>query len=181
MIAFLCAGGHAQDIAADMGSNHSGPFEFFDDDPDKGYPPIDSAPPGPYVIGINDCRQRRAIADRIRHLGFGPGLAWIHAKANVPRQSWHDQKFSVGRHTHINAGVFIARSTLGQFCTVSPNATICGDCTIGDLVTIGAGATVCEFCVIGDGATIAAGAVLPPHTNVPCNETWGGVPARRLS
>ncbi len=160
-------GGHGRDIAADLGN-----AVITDDNPERSQ--IEGDPilaVECVVIGINDSRLRRSLAER---KGIKGGQ-WTHSAAAV------GPDVVLGEHVHINAGVTITRTTVGAFTTISPGANICGDVTIGETVTIGAGAVVCQFCTIGDGATIAAGAVLPPHTNVPCNETWGGVPARRLS
>lgn len=162
-------GGHGQDIADTLQIGR-----FYDDNPDR----CNTRMTPPFklctevYIGVNDSRQRRSIVERHRLRQRG---TWVHPYAVVGP----DTRF--GEHVHINAGVTITRTTVGAFTTISPGANICGDVTIGETVTIGAGSTICQFCTIGDGATIAAGAVLPPHTNVPCNETWGGVPARRLS
>jgi maltose O-acetyltransferase len=51
--------------------------------------------------------------------------------------------------------------------------------SIGPRAWIGAGATLLPGVTVGEGAVIAAGAVV--RGAVPPFETWGGVPARRLS
>lgn len=51
-------------------------------------------------------------------------------------------------------------------------------CEIGDGVWIGARVVVLRGCRIGDRAVVAAGAVVVG--DVPANEVWGGVPARRI-
>lgn len=85
---------------------------------------------------------------------------------------------TLGRHTHINANCFLTRAMLGDYVTVGPGATICGDVSIYDEAMIGAGAVVSNLCTIGEGAKIGAGAVVPPNTDVPAWQTWVGVPAR---
>lgn len=162
-------GGHGRDIA----HNLRGDVDFYDDSNLRRthVDTLDLSRYGRIFIGVNDPRTRRAIAERHGILGG----AWFHPDASI------GPAVIIDSHVHINAGATITRSSVGAFTTISPGANICGDVHIGETVTIGAGAVICQFCVIGDGATIAAGAVLPPHTNVPCNETWGGVPARRLS
>lgn len=167
MTAILGAGGHGRDIAYDLGVS-----ELYDDNPKLGFLPTCSFDGGRFVIGINDPRTRKVVAAALQRRGVTADGVWVHKRAVI------GPDVTLGRHTHVNAGAFITRSTLGEFCTVSPNATVCGDVRVGDLVTIGAGATVCQFAVIGDGATIGAGCVIPPGTNVPPGETWVGVPGR---
>ena len=123
--------------------------------------------PLPVLVGINDPRIRRVVAERHNI----PGGVWVHPDASV------GPHVRMGDHVHVNAGVTVTRTTIGKFTTVSPGANICGDVKIGETVTVGAGATVCQFVTVGDGAIIGAGAVVPPHTIIPAGETWVGVPA----
>lgn len=158
-------GGHGIDIFTDL-MEHDTHAGWFDTDTEW----VQEGKPSPAIVGINDPRMRRVVAERHR-LTEG---RWVHSDAHV------GPNVSIGEHVHINAGVTVTRTTLGKFTTVSPGANICGDVKIGETVTIGAGATVCQFVTIGDGATIGAGAVVIPHTNVPAGETWVGVPARAV-
>ena len=52
---------------------------------------------------------------------------------------------------------------------------------IGNRATLGAGACVMGDVEVGDGATILPHSVLLPGTRVPSGETWGGVPAKRIT
>lgn len=52
---------------------------------------------------------------------------------------------------------------------------------IGNNVTVGAKATIMAGVVIGDGAIVSVGAVVTKGTVIGAGETWGGMPARRLS
>lgn len=52
---------------------------------------------------------------------------------------------------------------------------------IGNRATLGAGACVMGDVEVGDGATVLPHSVLLPGTRVPPGETWGGVPARRIT
>jgi UDP-3-O-[3-hydroxymyristoyl] glucosamine N-acyltransferase len=85
---------------------------------------------------------------------------------------------TLGVHTHVNYACSMTRCTVGDFCTIAPGVTICGDVVIGDDVFIGAGATICNLLSIGDGATVGAGAVV--LGDVPAGATVVGVPARVL-
>lgn len=51
--------------------------------------------------------------------------------------------------------------------------------TIGNNVWIGAGVCVLPGCTIGDNAIVAAGSVVTK--DIPPNEIWGNIPARKLS
>ena len=52
---------------------------------------------------------------------------------------------------------------------------------IGHRATIGAGACVMGDVIVGDGAVVLPQSVLLPGTRVGAGETWGGVPARRIT
>jgi acetyltransferase-like isoleucine patch superfamily enzyme len=155
-------GGHGQDIAEDIGG-----ARFRDDDPD-----LNTAVAGDTVqiIGVNNPQTRRELAKRMTIQGRG---VWVHQTAII------SQSVTVGAHTHINAGVFATRATIGDFVTVGPNATICGDVTIGDGCMIGAGAVIKNLVTIGDNVTVGAGAVVV--ADVPDGQTVVGNPAKPLN
>lgn len=121
----------------------------------------------PYILGINNPRQRAKIA---REIGYDDE-AWVHPDA-------HMYLSRIGAGTHVNYGAAMTRTTIGEHCTISPGVAICGDVTVGDCVLIGAGATICDRVTIGDYAVIGAGACVLPESFVPAGETWVGVPAR---
>lgn len=152
MVTIIGEGGHAHDIDTWFG----GGSELI-----QSTEPI----PGAY-IGINDGRIRRNLDahDEFDGVVVGPNTTI-------------GPDVTLGRHTHINGNCFVTRASLGDYCTVGPGVTICGDVTIGDDVTIGAGATISNFVTIAAGVTVAAGAVVPPHRTLHTG-TWIGVPAR---
>lgn len=162
MRAVYGAGAHGQDIAHDLGPNFAG---FADDNID--YPPVD-CPPHLWIVGVNDGQTRQIIAERE---GFTLGM-WVHSRALV------GPDVAFGVHTHVNAGAFLTRCQLGDYCTVGPNATICGDVTIGHRVTIGAGATIRNLVTVCDDVTIGAGATVVRSILEP--GVYVGTPARRL-
>ena len=68
---------------------------------------------------------------------------------------------------------------VGDSCTFASGATVAGHVKIGNSVYVGTGANILERVEIGTGAIIGAGSLV--NRNVPENETWAGVPARKIS
>ena len=71
-------------------------------------------------------------------------------------------------HSH---NVFVGKEISQQGCSSDP-------VKIGNDVWIGTGAVILAGVSIGDGAVIGAGAVV--RHNVPANEIWAGVPAKKI-
>ena len=188
-IVVLCAGGHGQDIAA-IGKNSGQPFAGYLDDnidgPDILGPCLDLEFYDNYLIGHNDSRIREQM-DRAE----GAAIA-IHASAAVHltlqalpgvvigAHTTIGPKTRLGRHSHVNGNVFITRAQIGDFVTIGPGATICGDVTIGAGSQIGAGAVISNLANLGPRVTIGAGTVVLPRQELPPNSTWVGTPARRI-
>jgi acetyltransferase-like isoleucine patch superfamily enzyme len=185
----LCAGGHGQDIAAIV-KNSGQPFAGYLDDnidgPDILGPCLDLELYDNYLIGHNDSRIREQM-DRAE----GAAIA-IHASSAVHltlqalpgvvigAHTTIGPKTRLGRHSHINGNVFITRAQIGDFVTIGPGATICGDVTIGAGSQIGAGAVISNLANLGPRVTIGAGTVVLPRQELPPNSTWVGTPARRI-
>lgn len=188
-IVVLCAGGHGQDIAAIV-KNSGQPFAGYLDDnidgPDILGPCLDLEFYDNYLIGHNDSRIREQM-DRAE----GAVIA-IHASAAVHltlqalpgvvigAHTTIGPKTRLGRHSHVNGNVFITRAQIGDFVTIGPGATICGDVTIGAGSQIGAGAVISNLANLGPRVTIGAGTVVLPRQELPPNSTWVGTPARRI-
>jgi carbonic anhydrase/acetyltransferase-like protein (isoleucine patch superfamily) len=188
-IVVLCAGGHGQDIAAIV-KNSGQPFAGYLDDnidgPDILGPCLDLEFYDNYLIGHNDSRIREQM-DRAE----GAAIA-IHASAAVHltlqalpgvvigAHTTIGPKTRLGRHSHINGNVFITRAQIGDFVTIGPGATICGDVTIGAGSQIGAGAVISNLANLGPRVTVGAGTVVLPRQELSPNSTWVGTPARRI-
>lgn len=100
----------------------------------------------------------------------------------------------IGRHAFINTELI----SDPRFLTIGDDAALGGSVRIfahyggggnlviapvkiGNRATLGAGACVMGDVEVGDGATILPHSVLLPGTRVPAGETWGGVPAKRIT
>lgn len=188
-VVVLGAGGHGRDVAhvarragfwvhgflddRQTGPEILGPFEKWESlgvfgliglNNSQARAKADSGLPSPMVIdpsvaGAPDCR-------------LGPGVV-IGAQVGL------GPSVTLGKHTHIGAGSTITRASLGDFVTVAPGVTICGDVLVGDRVQIGAGAVIANMVKIGSDAVIGAGAVV--LGDVPSGMTVVGVPARPIA
>ena len=76
-------------------------------------------------------------------------------------------------------------SIIGSKVIITPhlaekNDLVLSPVTIGNNCLIGLGAQINPGCVIGDGVVIASRAIVPKYTNIPENEVWAGIPAKRI-
>jgi sugar O-acyltransferase (sialic acid O-acetyltransferase NeuD family) len=87
---------------------------------------------------------------------------------------------TVGKACIINSGAIVEHECIiGDFVHVAPSATLAGNVRVNDSAFIGANATVKQGVRIGKNTVIGAGSVV--LNDIPDNETWAGVPARKLS
>jgi sugar O-acyltransferase (sialic acid O-acetyltransferase NeuD family) len=136
---------------------------------------------------------REAIVKRLADVGISRErfATVVHPGVEVPDGS------RVGAGTILLAGVVLTTAvSIGDHVVVMPNATlthddtledyatVCAGVSLGGSVTIGSGAyvgmnaSVRERVRVGSGATLGMGAAL--LTDLPDDETWVGVPARKL-
>lgn len=86
---------------------------------------------------------------------------------------------TLGCHVHVNTSATINQSSyIGDFCTISPGAKICGDVKIGSVTSIGAGAVVINFKTIGSNCILGAGTVV--IDDIDDGLTVVGVPGREI-
>jgi acetyltransferase-like isoleucine patch superfamily enzyme len=123
--------------------------------------------------------QKTPLSSQPGRLSIGAGTV-IGAFANIR---------AAGGTIEIGENGLIAQqvSIIAANHTVTPGAIYCRlpyderrtGVRIGSNVWIGAGACLLPGCTVGDNSIIAAGAVVTEE--VPPNEIWGGIPARRLT
>jgi sugar O-acyltransferase (sialic acid O-acetyltransferase NeuD family) len=141
-----------------------------------------------YVVGIGSTRVRRTIADRYdeAHLraatlvhpsvtqGFdvriGEGTvicAGVRLTTNI----------DLGRHVHLNLNVTVGHdTTVRDFVSVNPLASISGDCLLEEGALIGVSGVVLNGLTVGNGATVGGSACVV--RDVPSGVVVKGVPAR---
>lgn len=143
-----------------------------------------------YVIGIGNPRVRRTLANALDAAGFsaqtlvhpaatigsmvsiGPGsiiCAGVRLTTNI----------SVGRHVHLNLNATVGHdSTLADFVSVNPLASISGDCHVESGALIGVSASLINGVTVAKDATVGGGACV--IRSVPEAVTVVGVPANPL-
>lgn len=141
-----------------------------------------------YAVGIGSPDARRKVvqyydtagleAATLVHpavtMGFGVSLgpgAIVAAGARLTTN------IRLGRHVHLNLNVTVGHdSTIGDFVSVNPLASISGDCTVEDGVLIGVAGVILNALTVGAGATVGGSACVVK--NVAPGATVKGVPAR---
>ena len=174
--ALLGWGNHAKDISVIWYKVHGKPITAYDDDLQYGNPPPDDLDCH-IIIGINDSQIRRQLAlrfDRCKGARplidpdalVGPDCHFGRGSVVAP-QTCLTHSVSLGKHCHVNSCVSLVRAVVGDYSTLSPGATVCGNVTIGEGCQIGANATICERVTIGNNVIIGAGGIVPPYSSVP--------------
>ncbi|WP_134742400.1 NeuD/PglB/VioB family sugar acetyltransferase [Nocardioides sp. 503] len=136
---------------------------------------------------------RRSIVERLAGLGVHEDryLTLVHPSVSLPADC------TIGRGSILLAGVVLtAHVRLGSHVVVMPNATLTHDDDVADYATVCAGAvlggrvrvgraayvgmnaSVREGLTVGPGSTLGMGAALT--RDLPPEQVWAGVPARRL-
>ena len=145
-----------------------------------------------FVLGLGNPLLRKKLAEKLISEG-GKLTSIISDNANIGHYNVHlgiglnvmqnamiSNSVKIGNASLINAFVSIHHdATVGEYCEVSPHATLLGGCSIGAYTSIGSNATILPNIKIGNNVIIGAGAVVT--TNIPDNVIAYGVPAKIIS
>lgn len=83
----------------------------------------------------------------------------------------------IGRHVLVNWDCTVGHdSVIGDYCTISPSANICGNVHIGNCTEIGVGAQVIQNKSVAADSIVGGGAVVV--RNIDKSGTYVGVPAK---
>ena len=139
-----------------------------------------------YVIACGDTKRKRVLAES--------DVAWetlVHRSATVsPRTEVGegsvicpgvviDPDVRIGRHVYVDHNAVIGHGAdVEDYVVIGPVTLIAGYCKIGAGAYVGAGVSVVREANIGEDSTIGAGAVV--LGDVPPNEVWAGVPAKKI-
>jgi sugar O-acyltransferase (sialic acid O-acetyltransferase NeuD family) len=140
------------------------------------------------IIGIGATPPRRRIAEEIASAD-GQAITLVHPHASVGDsvtlglgsfigpQAVATTDIAVGAHVQLHAACAIGHdTTISDFVTIAPGATVSGRVQIGQGTFVGAGAVILPDITVGCWSIIGAGAVVT-H-DVEDNVTMAGVPAR---
>jgi len=137
------------------------------------------------VIAIGDNKIRRVIAEKVDH-NFGSVVATsaevdssviLNEGSQILHGTIIQCNVRIGAHSIVNTGASVDHDcTIGDFCHLAPQVTLCGNVSIGNGTMVGAGSTVIPGVKIGDRCTIGAGSVV--LTDIPNGATAVGNPAR---
>ena len=90
-----------------------------------------------------------------------------------------DRETRIGPGTLVMSGAHVGHDAqVGAECRIAPNAVVCGLVTIGNNVKVGAGAVIKQRVTIGNNVVIGAQSMVTK--DIPDDETWSGVPAKRM-
>jgi sugar O-acyltransferase (sialic acid O-acetyltransferase NeuD family) len=141
-----------------------------------------------YTVGVGSPRARRSLAEKYDGAGLraatlvhptvtrgsdvriGDGsvlCAGVRLTTNI----------GLGRHVHLNLNATVGHdTTLGDYVSVNPLASVSGDCSIESGVLIGVAGVILNGLTVGANSTVGGSACVV--RSVPSNVVVKGIPAR---
>lgn len=127
------------------------------------------------LIRQNQLKQTRAI----HNTSFLSNYATVGLSSMIGPMAVVNAGAKIGEGTIINSNATVEHDcVIGDFVHVAPGSILAGNVSIGHLSFIGAGAVVKQGVNIGENVVIGAGSVV--LDDIPDNETWAGVPAKKI-
>lgn len=178
------AGGMAKDFITYLGRQHINLVDDYKKGSILGYPIVSTVSeflndrhlyirPEVYncIGSIGDNTTRNEVYQKLYEAGVRP--------KNIIMSAFISKDVVLGSNILANVGSQIHHDcVINSNVVISPGAIICGDVHVCKNAFIGAGATIIQGVTVFKNSIIGAGAVVTK--DVPSNEVWGGVPARRL-
>ena len=149
-----------------------------------------------YTVTIADPAARKLIASKLKNtsakpikLIFDSSLILSHSHigtgAIIMPGTTISTSVNIGSFSHINFHSYIAHDcTIGDFVTISPHVTCCGNTDVKDGAFIGAGSVIKQGTIdqpryVGLNSRLGMGSNL--LTDLPDNKTYAGNPANDLN
>lgn len=194
-IVIIGCGGHGRSVADVVLSKCPDIYLIFVDSNARtgekifGFPVVSQMPPHiscyHVALGNNKERHRLSREDGKICLSIISPNAYVSMRATIGLGVFIGHGAHVGPLAAIEEGAIINtnaviehETSVGSYCHIAPNSTLCGRCKIGSFTTIGAGAvirdgiTICSHVIVGAGAVVVKDIIEPG--------VYAGIPAREI-
>ena len=177
IVALLGCGGHARSIADVIITDRLADEIVFVDDNAKlgeqimGYKVIKYIPENITDIcpALGDNHKRKALCEKNHCVSIISKTAHIGILSRVEDGCFIAKGVHIGPQVRIGFGSIVNtravvehNCSIGNYCHIAPNTTLCGNVVLGDNVFIGAGSTIknnisiCSGAIVGMGATVVS-------------------------
>ncbi|MCE1167028.1 MAG: NeuD/PglB/VioB family sugar acetyltransferase [Sphingobacteriia bacterium] len=142
-----------------------------------------------FVLALGGPKNRKLVEEKLTLIGgvlnsliatnslIGHQGVELGVGVNIMQLAMISSFVKIGRGTLVNSNACIHHDVfVGDYCEISPMASLLGNCKVGNNSIIGANATILPNINIGNNVIIGAGAVVTK--NLPDNVVVAGVPAR---
>lgn len=127
------------------------------------------------LIKKHQLKQTRAI----HNTAFLSNYSTVGLSSMIGPMAVVNSGVTIGEGAIVNSNATVEHDCIiGDFVHVAPGSTLAGNVFVGDFSFIGAGAVIKQGVRIGSNVVIGAGSVV--LKDIPDNETWAGVPAKKI-